>query len=232
MARYAPLVPLIAGALLLIVGEFLTAREILVVTVVPPGGTRPGAASICYGLGAARARDAADGLRRRDARSAARRGGAARALDRRLLIVVFVDRPVLDDTGLIGRTYDLAEARPATGLLSREPGRRAGARGVGGDVRAAAEALALGNPARAGPALRPEMPVADAVLVRRARGGDRDAFAALVARHHATLIACCRRMVGQHARRRGPGCGAHRDAVAGPTARRRQVRRRGWSGSG
>jgi len=40
------------------------------------------------------------------------------------------------------------------------------------------------------------MPVADAVLVRRARGGDRDAFAALVARHHATLVACCRRMVG------------------------------------
>jgi len=44
------------------------------------------------------------------------------------------------------------------------------------------------------------MPASDAVLVRRARGGDRDAFAALVARHHATLIACCRRMVGQHAR--------------------------------
>src|SRR5215203_4840911 len=44
------------------------------------------------------------------------------------------------------------------------------------------------------------MPVADAVLVRRARGGDRDAFAALVARHHATLVACCRRMVGEHAR--------------------------------
>ncbi|HEX5618597.1 MAG TPA: bifunctional nuclease domain-containing protein [Solirubrobacteraceae bacterium] len=44
------------------------------------------------------------------------------------------------------------------------------------------------------------MPVADAVLVRRARGGDRDAFAALIARHHATLLACCRRMVGQHAR--------------------------------
>jgi RNA polymerase sigma factor (sigma-70 family) len=40
------------------------------------------------------------------------------------------------------------------------------------------------------------MPVADAVLVRRARGGDRDAFAALIARHHATLLACCRRMVG------------------------------------
>jgi RNA polymerase sigma factor (sigma-70 family) len=36
----------------------------------------------------------------------------------------------------------------------------------------------------------------DADLVRRARGGDRDAFAALVDRHHATLVRCCRRMVG------------------------------------
>jgi RNA polymerase sigma-70 factor (ECF subfamily) len=40
------------------------------------------------------------------------------------------------------------------------------------------------------------MPVTDAVLVARARGGDRDAFATLVARHHATLVRCCRRMVG------------------------------------
>src|SRR5215217_9282811 len=40
---------------------------------------------------------------------------------------------------------------------------------------------------------------ADAVLVRHARGGDRDAFAELVARHHATLLTCCRRMVGDRA---------------------------------
>jgi RNA polymerase sigma factor (sigma-70 family) len=39
----------------------------------------------------------------------------------------------------------------------------------------------------------------DADLVRRARGGDRDAFAALVERHHATLLRCCRRMVGESA---------------------------------
>ena len=39
----------------------------------------------------------------------------------------------------------------------------------------------------------------DADLVRRARGGDRDAFAALVQRHHATLVRCCRRMVGDSA---------------------------------
>jgi uncharacterized protein len=39
----------------------------------------------------------------------------------------------------------------------------------------------------------------DAVLVRRARGGDRAAFAALVERHYTTLVACCRRLVGDAA---------------------------------
>jgi RNA polymerase sigma factor (sigma-70 family) len=39
----------------------------------------------------------------------------------------------------------------------------------------------------------------DAVLVRRARGGDRAAFAELVERHHAALVACCRRMMGDAA---------------------------------
>lgn len=39
----------------------------------------------------------------------------------------------------------------------------------------------------------------DADLVRQARRGDRDAFAALVDRHHATLVRCCRRMVGDAA---------------------------------
>jgi RNA polymerase sigma factor (sigma-70 family) len=39
----------------------------------------------------------------------------------------------------------------------------------------------------------------DADLVRRAHGGDRDAFAALVERHHDTLVRCCRRMVGDAA---------------------------------
>ena len=36
----------------------------------------------------------------------------------------------------------------------------------------------------------------DADLVRRARGGDRDAFATLIERHHAVLLRSCRRMVG------------------------------------
>jgi RNA polymerase sigma factor (sigma-70 family) len=40
------------------------------------------------------------------------------------------------------------------------------------------------------------MPSSDAVLVRRARGGDRDAFAALVRRHRPLLLRSCRRLVG------------------------------------
>ena len=51
MARYAPLVPLVAGALLLIVAEFVTVREIKAVTVVPPGGTETGGGLHGYALG-------------------------------------------------------------------------------------------------------------------------------------------------------------------------------------
>src|SRR3954447_15071531 len=40
------------------------------------------------------------------------------------------------------------------------------------------------------------MPDTDAALVRRARGGDREAFAALVRRHRPLLLRSCRRLVG------------------------------------
>jgi RNA polymerase sigma factor (sigma-70 family) len=43
------------------------------------------------------------------------------------------------------------------------------------------------------------MPDTDAVLVRRARGGDRDAFAALVRRHRPLLLRSCARLVGAEA---------------------------------
>jgi hypothetical protein len=116
VARYAPLVPLLAGALLLILAEFLTVREIRAVTVVPPGGTESGGALHGYGLGII-------GLAMLPmAYGAVVRGARPAAVALLVLslaacaIVVFVDRPVLDDTGLIGRTYDLAEARPATGF--------------------------------------------------------------------------------------------------------------------
>jgi hypothetical protein len=116
VARYAPLVPLLAGALLLILAEFLTVREIRAVTVVPPGGTETGGGLHGYALGiiGLAMLPMAYGAVVRRARPAAVAVivlAAAAAV-----VVLLVDRPVLDDTGLVGRTYDLAEARPATGF--------------------------------------------------------------------------------------------------------------------
>ena len=116
VARYVPLVPLVAGALLLIVGEFLTVREIRAVTVVPPGGTTTGGGLHGYSLGVIGLAllPMSYGAVMRGARPA---GIALVVLSiAACAIVLFVDRPVLDDTGLIGRTYDLAEARPGTGF--------------------------------------------------------------------------------------------------------------------
>jgi hypothetical protein len=116
VARYGPLAPLVAGALLLILAEFLTVREIRAVTVVPPGGSETGGGLHGYALGiiGLAILPMSYGAIVRGARP------AAVALVVLALaacaIVLFVDRPVLDDTGLIGRTYDLAEARPGTGL--------------------------------------------------------------------------------------------------------------------
>ena len=116
VARYAPLVPLVAGALLLILAEFLTVREIKAVTVVPPGGTESGGALHGYALGIIGVAILVMSY------GAVVRGARPAAIALLVLavvacgIVLFVDRPVLDDTGLIGRTYDLAEARPAIGF--------------------------------------------------------------------------------------------------------------------
>ena len=122
MGRYAPLVAVLAGALLLIVAEFLTVREIRAVTVVPPGGTETGGGLHGYALGII-------GLAMMPmAYGAVMRGARPAAVALIVLavvacaIVVFVDRPVLDDTGLIGRTYDLAEARPAAGFYVESVG--------------------------------------------------------------------------------------------------------------
>jgi hypothetical protein len=116
VARYAPLVPLVAGALLLILAELETVREIRAVTVVPPGGTETGGALHGYALGiiGLAMLPMSFGAVVRAARPAA---VALLVLAiAACAIVLFVDLPVLDDTGLIGRTYDLAEARPATGF--------------------------------------------------------------------------------------------------------------------
>jgi hypothetical protein len=116
VARYAPLVPLVAGALLLILAEFLTVREIKAVTVVPPGGTETGGGLHGFALGIIGVAILVMSY------GAVVRGARPAAVALLVLslaacaIVLFVDRPVLDDEGLIGRTYDLAEARPAIGF--------------------------------------------------------------------------------------------------------------------
>jgi hypothetical protein len=116
MPRSALLVPLVAGALLLIVAEFVTVREIRAVTVVPPGGTEAGGGLHGYALGIIGVAMLVMTY------GAVVRGARPAAVALVVLalaacaIVVFVDLPVLDDTGLIGRTYDLAEARPAVGF--------------------------------------------------------------------------------------------------------------------
>jgi hypothetical protein len=116
MARFGPAVPLVAGALLLIVAEFVTVREIRAVTVVPPGGTEAGGGLHGYALGIVGVAILVMtyGAVVRGARPAA--VGLVVLAVAACAIVLLVDLPVLDDTGLIGRTYDLAEARPAAGF--------------------------------------------------------------------------------------------------------------------
>jgi hypothetical protein len=122
VVRYAALAPLVAGAVLLIAGEFITAREIRALSVVPAGGTETGGALHGYALGVI-------GVAILVMSFGAVIGGARPAAVALLalslaacVIVVFVDRPVLDDTGLIGQTYDLAEARPAAGFYLQSVG--------------------------------------------------------------------------------------------------------------
>jgi hypothetical protein len=116
LARYLPLLALAGGAALLIVAEFLTLREIRTVTVVPRGGTVTGGSHHLYALaliGLVLA-PMAFGAVVRGARPAA---VACLVLSLAAAFVVLaIDRPTLDDTGLIGRTYDLAQARPGAGF--------------------------------------------------------------------------------------------------------------------
>jgi hypothetical protein len=109
-------VPIVAGALLLIVAEFVTVREVVVVTVVPPGASDTGGSLHLYALavlGAAML-PMAYGAVVRGARPAA---VALIVLSlAACVIVLFVDRPGLDDAGIFARTYDQAQAQAATGF--------------------------------------------------------------------------------------------------------------------
>jgi hypothetical protein len=114
--RFAPVAILLLAGAALVIAEFLTFREIKAVTVVPAGGTTTGGAHHGYAL-------ALLGLVSMPMAVGAGLGGsrpAAAALSglgaAALVIVLAIDLPSLDDTGLIGRTYDLAKAHPAAGF--------------------------------------------------------------------------------------------------------------------
>ena len=109
--------PLLLGAGLLIVAEFLPLYEIRTIAVVPNGGHKTTGPHHGYALlvvGAALL-PMAWGAVIGGSRPAA---FASLAL---ALIAVFValviDLPDLNETGLIGRTYDAAQARPRVGFF-------------------------------------------------------------------------------------------------------------------
>jgi hypothetical protein len=117
LIRYWLLVPLVAGAVLLIVAEFLPLYEIRTITAVPEGGRTSAGAHHGYAL-------LIIGLAMLPMTVGAVRGGsrpAAIALVVLSLFAVFIalaiDLPDLNETGLIGRTYDQAEARPRVGFF-------------------------------------------------------------------------------------------------------------------
>jgi hypothetical protein len=117
LARYGLLIPLVLGALLLIVAEFLPLYEIRTITAVPPGGHKSTGAHHGYAL-------LIVGIAMLPMAWGAVRGGsrpAAFALLALSAIAVFValriDLPDLNETGLIGRTYDQAQARPRVGFF-------------------------------------------------------------------------------------------------------------------
>jgi hypothetical protein len=117
LGRYGLLIPLLAGALLLAIAEFLTLYEIRVITAVPEGGTYAGGPHHGYALLviAIALVPMSIGAVIGGSRPAAL---AALALSLAAVVVVLaVDLPDLNETGLIGRTYEAAEAQPSTGFF-------------------------------------------------------------------------------------------------------------------
>jgi hypothetical protein len=117
LTRYGLLIPLVLGAVLLMVAEFLPLYEIRTITAVPAGGHKSTGAHHGYAL-------LIVGIAMLPMAVGAVRGGsrpAAFALLALSLIALFValviDLPDLNETGLIGRTYDQAQARPQVGFF-------------------------------------------------------------------------------------------------------------------
>ena len=117
MAGFGPLVVLLAGALALIASEFMALYEIQVVTAVPAGGTQSVGGHHAYAL-------LVVGVALVPMSIGAVRGGSRPAAIATLVlalvavaIALIVDLPDLNETGLIGRTYDQAQARPQAGFF-------------------------------------------------------------------------------------------------------------------
>jgi hypothetical protein len=111
------LVPLLLGAVLMIVAEFLPLYEIRVVTAVPKGGHHSVGAHHGYAL-------LVIGLALIPMAWGAVKGGSKPAAIAALVLSVIalfvalgIDLPDLNETGLIGRTYDQAQARPRVGFF-------------------------------------------------------------------------------------------------------------------
>ena len=113
---YLPLVAIAGGALGLIVAEFLTLREIRTITAVPRGGTVTGGAHHAYALAVIGVALLPMGF------GAVVRGARPAAIACLVLglaaaaIVLGVDYPQINDPGIFAETYELAQARPATGF--------------------------------------------------------------------------------------------------------------------
>ena len=108
---------MLLGALLLIVAEFLPLYEIRAVTAVPAGGEQSTGAHHGYAL-------AIIGVAIIPMAWGAARGGSTPAAIAVLVLAVIalfvalgIDLPDLNETGLIGRTYEQAEARPRVGFF-------------------------------------------------------------------------------------------------------------------
>ena len=116
LGRHGLLIPLLGGALLLAVAEFLTLYEIKVITAVPEGGSDTAGGHHGYALliVAIALVPMSIGAVIGGSRPAAL---AALVLSLVALVVVLaIDLPDVNETGLIGRTYDLAEASPGAGF--------------------------------------------------------------------------------------------------------------------
>jgi hypothetical protein len=114
--RIALLVLPLAGAGLLVAAEFSTLYEVVVVTTVPEGGSYSAGGHHGYALAAIAVGIVVMSL-------GAVLGGSRPAAVALLVlalaalaIALAVDLPDVHETGLIGRTYDAAQAEPRAGL--------------------------------------------------------------------------------------------------------------------